>query len=166
MAYFIPEPTGNRSEEDLVRDLAADCLDTVRAAIAGLWEHWLNEAGPKARTEIDHAIESMRAGELEDAADAFARLAAAYPGWAEPINKHATALYLQGRCEESIELCREVVLLKPDHFGAWNGMALCALQTGEWLLAREAVLQSLRLQPGSRSNQQLLELVHSRLANC
>ena len=46
---------------------------------------------------------------------------------------------MQDRPEESIVLCRRVVALKPDHFGAWNGMALCAIQIEDWPLALEAV---------------------------
>ncbi len=53
--------------------------------------------------------------------------------------------------------------MKPDHFGAWNGMSICAIQTENWALARRAVEESLRLQPHSPANRQLLQLVQSRL---
>ena len=53
--------------------------------------------------------------------------------------------------------------MKPDHFGAWNGMALCAIQVEDWSLALQAVQESLRLQPRSQMNQQLLRLVETRL---
>ena len=42
-------------------------------------------------------------------------------------------------------------------------MALCAIQIEDWPLALEAVRQSLRLQPRSGYNLQLLKLVESRL---
>ena len=88
---------------------------------------------------------------------------AAHPDWAEAVNKLATVLYLQGRPEESIRYCQQVVALKPDHFGAWNGMAICAIQTEDWALALRAVEESVRLQPHSLANRQLLDLVQSRL---
>ena len=78
-------------------------------------------------------------------------------------NKQATVLYLQGRLEESIQLCRRVAALKPDHFGAWNGLALCAIHLESWEEAFEAVQECLRLQPRSSINQQLHRLVESRL---
>ena len=53
--------------------------------------------------------------------------------------------------------------MKPDHFGTWNGLAICAIQTEDWPLALRAVEESLRLQPNSPSNGQLLQLVKSRL---
>ena len=166
MGYFLSKSQANRAEPDLIRQLASDCPETMRAAASGLWELWLNEAGPKARAEMDRGIGAMNDGDLEDASRIFSGLMIAHPGWAEAINKQATVLSLQGLPEESIALCCEAVKLKPDHFGAWNGMALCAVQTGDWLLSREAVLQSVRLQPASGYNQQLLTLVDSRLANC
>lgn len=166
MGYFFSNALPARSEGDLVRELGSACPQTARAAAAGLWEFWLNEAGPRPRAEMDRGLEAMAEGDLAAAGAVFTRLIEEHAGWAEAINKLATVLYLQGRPEESIERCCEVVKLKPDHFGAWNGMALCALQTGDWILARESVLQSLRLQPRSAPNQQLLRLVESRLASC
>ena len=108
-------------------------------------------------------VEAMNAGQLSAAVKTFRKLLAAHPGWAEAINKLATVLYLQGRPEESIAYCRQVVALKPDHFGAWNGMAVCAIQVEDWPLALHAVEESIRLQPHSRANRQLLQLVESRL---
>ena len=105
----------------------------------------------------------MHDGDLNRAAAIFHGLMTEYPDWAEAANKQATLLYLQGSPEQSIAFCRRTVDLKPDHFGAWNGMALCAIQIEDWLLALEAVRQSLRLQPRSGYNHQLLKLVESRL---
>ena len=106
----------------------------------------------------------MNEGDLPLAFRTFSAVMQSYPGWAEPINKLATVLYLQNKPEASIALCRDVVALKPDHFGAWNGLALCAVQIEDWPLARRAVSESLRLQPHSTSNRQLMGLIDSRLA--
>ena len=152
-----------RSEPPLVHCLASADPAVVQLAIAGLWECWLEECGHEARRAMETGMEAMEAGELASAAGAFHALMTEHPGWAEAINKLATVLYLQGRPEESIGYCHRVVALKPDHFGAWNGMAVCAIQVEDWLLALHAVEESIRLQPHSRSNLQLLQLVQSRL---
>lgn len=162
MGYFFSTTPPARGEAELLRDLASGC-PVAASRLRGLW---LDEAGPIGRREMERGVTAMAEGDLEKASAIFRELMDEHPGWAEAINKQATVLYLQGAPEESIELCSEVVKLKPDHFGAWNGLALCAVQIEDWLLAREAVLQSLRLQPGSGHNQQLLALVDSRLANC
>lgn len=151
------------AELELARCLASANPAVVQLAISGLWECWLDEAGPDARRVMEAGVDAMNDGDLAAAAGTFKKLMAAHPGWAEAANKLATALYLQGLPEESITYCHQVVALKPDHFGAWNGMAVCAIQTEDWPLALRAVKESLRLQPHSPSNRQLLQLVQSRL---
>ena len=152
-----------RAEPQLTRCLASHDPNVVQFAATGLWECWLGEEGSDARREIERGTDAMNKGDLDGAAAVFIRLMADYPHWAEPINKQATVLYLQGRPEDSIALCQQVVALKPDHFGAWNGMALCAIQAENWGVALDAVRESLRLQPQSSMNRQLLRLVESRI---
>ncbi len=152
-----------RAERELARCLASTDPAVVQLAITGLWECWLDEAGPEARRTMEAGVEAMHAGDLTAAKATFKALMTAHPGWAEAVNKLATVLYLQGRPEDSITFCHQVVTMKPDHFGAWNGMSICAIQTENWALARRAVEESLRLQPHSPANRQLLQLVQSRL---
>ena len=152
-----------QSEKALVRCLASDDPGVARLAIDGLWECWQNEKGVLARSEMKAGITAMNAGDLSGATAIFHALMAEFPDWAEAANKQATVFYLQGSPEQSIAYCRRTVDLKPDHFGAWNGMALCAIQIEDWPLALEAVRQSLRLQPKSEYNRRLLRLVESRL---
>jgi tetratricopeptide (TPR) repeat protein len=152
-----------RAETELTQCLASPDAAVVQLAIAGLWECWLNEAGPAPRRVMEEGVAAMNEGDLDQAAAVFKRLMTAHPQWAEAVNKQATVRYLQGKPEESIALCKQVVALKPDHFGAWNGMAICAIQTEDWPLALHAVRESLRLQPKSPANLQLLKLVESRL---
>ena len=152
-----------QAEGSLVRCLASADPETVRLAADGLWECWQNEKGGLARAEMNAGVAAMNEGDLDAAAAVFENLMTEFPDWAEAFNKQATLLYLQGAPEQSIALCRRTVDLKPDHFGAWNGLALCAIQIEDWPLALEAVRQSLRLQPKSGYNQQLLRLVESRL---
>ena len=152
-----------RAENELVLCLASTNSTVVQMAITGLWECWLGEEGPEARKQIESGTDAMNNGDLDAASAAFTILMDKYPQWAEAANKQATVLYLQGRPEDSIALCQRVVALKPDHFGAWNGMALCAIQIEDWDLALKAVHESLRLQPQSSINRQLLRLVGSRI---
>jgi tetratricopeptide (TPR) repeat protein len=145
-----------------------DCLAsqnelTVHLSAASLWEVWLNERGPEARREMDRGIELLNQGRLEAALEAFARLAEEYPDWAEPLNKQATVLYMLGSSLASLRLCRKVVELKPNHFGAWNGRALCAAQLEKWREALTAARRAHRLQPSAQGNLDLIQIAEEKL---
>ena len=152
-----------KAEKELASCLGSEDPLTVQLATAGLWECWLNERGAAARQAIDEGIELMNAGHLAAAAEVFQTLMKQYPDWAEAINKQATLLYLLDKPAESIELCVKAVALKPDHFGAWNGMALCAAQLEDWRTALFAAKKALSIQPGAESNKEIIKLAKAKL---
>lgn len=151
------------AESTLLECLSSSNPVAVELATGGLWECWLNEQGPVARREIDRGIRKMESGNLEAALEIFSRLTAKYPGWAEAYNKQATVFYLLGNARLSYQVCQKVVELKPAHFGAWNGMALCAAQLEKWRAALDAARQALRLMPGAPGNHDLIRLAQQKL---
>ena len=152
-----------RAEPALTDCLASNNDVTVHLATSSLWEIWLNERGPEARREMDRGIELLNQGRLEAALEAFSRLAEEYPDWAEPLNKQATVLYMLGSSLASLRLCRKVVELKPNHFGAWNGRALCAAQLEKWREALTAARHAHRLQPNAHGNLDLIRIAEEKL---
>jgi Flp pilus assembly protein TadD len=151
------------AEEALVECLKSGDDLSSRLATQGLWEWWLNERGAAARVEIDRGIKKMEAGNLESALETFGKLVKKYPDWAEAHNKQATVLYMLGNPRLSYKVCEVVVELKPCHFGAWNGLALCAARLERWRDALRAARQALALQPGAQSNLDLIQLAESKL---
>jgi tetratricopeptide (TPR) repeat protein len=152
-----------RAEAVLTELLGSKDPVAAQLATSGLWECWLNEEGPAARRKIEEGIQLLNEGDPAGALEKFNRLVKKYPRWAEALNKQATALYLLGNPRLSLKVCRLVVELKPNHFGAWNGMALCAAQLEKWTVVLEAAQQALRLQPGARANLDLLQLARAKL---
>lgn len=151
------------AEEELIGCLKSSDVITSELATAGLWECWLNEEGPEARSAIDKGIELMRSGDFAAAEAIFEELSRCYGGWAEPVNKQATVLYMTDRAEESLELCEDVLDLKPHHFGAWQGLALCAIRLRDWETAVLAAKEALALQPHSGANREILRLAKVKL---
>ena len=151
------------AEEELLECVKSGDDLTRRLATHGLWECWLNERGPAARKEIERGIKKMEQGNLESALETFGKLVKKYPDWAEAQNKQATVLYLLGNPRLSYQVCQVVVELKPSHFGAWNGLALCAARMERWRDALRAARQALALQPGAQSNLDLIQLAESKL---
>lgn len=152
-----------RAEPALVECLRSADPMAASLATSALWECWLNERGRHARSEIERGIGLMESGEYRDAEEVFLNLMAEFPDWAEARNKQATLLYLRGQPALSLAMCREVVRLKPHHFGAWNGMALCAAQLGKWPDVISAAQKALELLPNSAANLHLLELATEKL---
>jgi tetratricopeptide (TPR) repeat protein len=151
------------AEDALSDSLVSKNPETVRLATGGLWECWLNEQGASARREIDKGIRRMNEGDLAGALEIFGQLVERYPNWAEAHNKQATALYLLGNARLSLKVCQVVVELKPKHFGAWNGMALCAAQLERWQTALDAARKALSIQPSAQANLDLIQLAQAKL---
>jgi tetratricopeptide (TPR) repeat protein len=156
---------GLKAEKELTNCLCSQDPLTVQLATDGLWECWLNERGSAARQMMDEGVELMNTGHLDAASEIFQALMKQHPDWAEAINKQATLLYLSDKPAESIELCVKAVALKPDHFGAWNGMALCAVQLEDWRTALFAGKKALSIQPGAESNKEIVKLAQAKLNN-
>jgi len=102
-------------------------------SINELWSLWFSERGPTAATILLRAEElvsqsSSQPQKLQEAESVLWGLIESYGlHWAEPVNRLATVLYLQGRLEESKALCEAVLDVKPWHFGALSGIVMvCA----------------------------------------
>lgn len=102
-------------------------------AMNELWSLWFSERGPTAATILLRAEElvsqsSSQPQKLHEAEVILWGLIESYGlHWAEPANRLATVLYLQGRLEESKALCEAVLDEKPWHFGALSGIVMvCA----------------------------------------
>ena len=152
-----------RAETALLECLHSSHPRAVELATGGLWECWMNEQGPSARRAMERGIRKMDEGDLPGALEIFGSLVETYPGWAEAHNKQATVLYLLGNPRLSYKACEVVVSLKPKHFGAWNGMALCAAQMERWRAVLRAARQALSLQPTASANLDLIRLAEAKL---
>lgn len=84
---------------------------------------WHNERGPIAAQQLDEAQQSLDRRAWGVAEIQLKALIKQYGiHWAEPVNTLATLYYLQGRLEESRELCELVLQVKPWHFEALSGI--------------------------------------------
>jgi len=152
-----------QAEDELVACLCSPDKAVAELATAGLWECWLNEEGPDARAVMERGIDLMNSGEFAAAEEVFVDLGRLFPGWAEAINKQATVLYMRGEAESSYDLCELVIDMKPHHFGAWHGLALCAVRLRDWETALAAATEALRLQPHAGANDEIKRLAKRKL---
>lgn len=92
-----------------------------------LWEHWFNERGASPAKKLEETNILMNAGpgfwdKTEEKLLEIINEQGYY--WVEPLNRLATLKYLQGKHEESKDLCLKVLDIKPWHFGALSGIVL------------------------------------------
>ena len=150
---------GMGAERALLESLQAPDVLISEMASGGLWELWSLEKGPEARDALDGGVRALNSGEITRAKEVFRYLIALYPDWAEPVNKLATVLFLVNRASESVLLFKKAVALKPSHFGAWNGLAMAAMQVHDWDTAKRAAERAVAIMPGSAANRELLRIV-------
>lgn len=94
-------------------------------AISDLWALWIAEKGPSAATLLLRSEQLMHVESYNEAESILWTIIHQYGvHWAEPINRLATLKYMQGRYQESKQLCEIVLSIKPWHFGALRGIVL------------------------------------------
>mmetsp|Transcript_10266 Transcript_10266/g.29304 ORF Transcript_10266/g.29304 Transcript_10266/m.29304 type:complete len:270 (-) Transcript_10266:486-1295(-) len=123
-------------ERTLVVLLGEQAEDVARGEtiLEQLWGLWFSERGQEAGKQLEAATRLMETLDPITwcrAAGAFQNLAQKHPGWAEPINKLATLRFMQGNFNESIALCKQVLEIKPWHFGAIGGITMGYSKLGD-----------------------------------
>ncbi len=99
-----------------------------------LWELWYSERGGQALARLQQADQLMGdPTSWKDCETSLLQLIEEYSIYfVEPVNRLATLFYLQGKYEESYQLCRLILLkLKPWHVGALAGMVQVCVNRGD-----------------------------------
>jgi hypothetical protein len=124
-----PQPPLTSSERDrrlMEIEILADLEDSDEP-LQDLWDLWFMERGTTARDRLEQVDAFMSSGQVTAAESMLKQMIQDYGVyWVEPINRLATLMYLDGRFEESYQLCLVVLHLRPYHFGALSGIvAVC-----------------------------------------
>jgi tetratricopeptide (TPR) repeat protein len=120
-----------------VRDAAQQALDA----------HWFAAEGLTAARELLTAETAMTEGRDEEALYRLGQLIILHPTYAEAINRRASLLWRMGRVHAAIQDCERVLRLNPFHYGAWQGLGVCHLQSGNETQARKCLEIYQRLRP-------------------
>jgi tetratricopeptide (TPR) repeat protein len=106
--------------------LLSDVSGPIEAApIEGqIWAIWFETSDQSAASLLEIGRNAMRADDHLSALQAFDRLVAVAPGFAEGWNMRGTVHYLVGNLEKSLDDIATTISLEPRHFGALSGRGL------------------------------------------
>lgn len=118
-------------------------------SVKELWDLWYSERGGLALARLQQADQLMGdPTSWQDCETSLLQLIDEYSIYfVEPVNRLATLYYLQGKYQESYQLCRLILLkLKPWHVGALAGMVQVCVNRGN---REEARYWATKRLPGS-----------------
>lgn len=150
-------------KELLLKQLHSANADVRDEATQRLWQLFFGAAGPEAELRVLTAEQAIERGSYAEAQIMLDDLVLDFPAFAEGWNRRATLRYLLKQYAASVEDCRVVVRLEPNHFGAWHGMGLCYLSLNRFTDALQAFKHALEIQPFAETNQQLLAQCFAKL---
>ena len=93
----------------------------------------------------------MNMGNIEKSVYYFSKVIKDNPNFAEAWNKRATAYFMLGYYDKSMNDINETLKLEPRHFGAMDGMALIFLEQGKLDKAIKVYDEIIKIFPNSKS---------------
>lgn len=112
-----------------------------------IWDTWMASDDAEVNRLMAAGIEAMATVDYKAALEAFDRIVALAPAFAEGWNKRATVLYLMGEYTASIADVDKTLALEPRHFGALSGLGLIQTELEHEEEALEAFEQALAINP-------------------
>ena len=97
---------------------------------------------------------------LNEAIQIFSLIISVDPNWAEAWNKRATALYLSGKYEDSINDIKKVLQLEPRHFGAISGLGLNQIELKNYRKALKSFKKALKIYPTMQSAKKMVSFLN------
>ena len=132
-------------------DAALDRLSRNEAEARDLenriWMAWFDSGDSAVDELMSQAMERRRWYDFNGALDALDQVLAIAPDYAEAWNQRATVYFHQQEFEKSLQDIARTLELEPRHFGAMAGRALIRLQQMKPALARQNIVEALKIHP-------------------
>jgi len=143
-----------------LRDEHVGVRERAESALVELW----SRSGDRTIDDLLlDGIRQMNDGHIGQAVDTFSRIVALKPDFAEGWNKRATAYYLMGSYELSLQDCDEVMRRNPYHFGALSGYGMIYMRLGKLEEALTYFERALEVNPNLDGVQSSVDLLRQRL---
>jgi len=114
-----------------------------------IWKIWNEIDDPKVTRLFETGVQMISLGFYKRSIDYFNKVIISKPNFAEAWNKRATAHFMMGNFDLSMEDISQTLLLEPRHFGALDGMGLIFIHLNEHEKAIEIYDKMLEIFPNS-----------------
>lgn len=152
-------------ERQLLEGLKAEEQEVHNMARRGLEYLWSNAAGRKAYEMMESASQAIEREEYKEALKILDEVTARYPRYAEGWSQRASVLWQNERYEEAMTDCGRALDLNPNHYGAWMGLGICHLQTGDFAEACRCLRAALEIAPHDEAARRSLDRCEEFLRN-
>ena len=126
-----------------------------------IWKIWHEIDDPKMTRAFETGVQMMNLGFHSRAIDYFNKVIVAKPNFAEVWNKRATAHFMMGNFDLSMQDIIKTLELEPRHFGALDGMGLIFIHLNQPEKAIDIYDKMLEIFPNSISTKMKKERVLS-----
>ncbi|MFD2739115.1 tetratricopeptide repeat protein [Sulfitobacter aestuarii] len=118
-----------------------------RVVSGKMWQVWLRAPDEAAQEVLDTGMRRREVYDFLGALEAFDRLVAYCPDYAEGFNQRAYINYLTENYDAALVDLDEALRLQPDHVAAQSGRALTLLNLGRIAEAREQLVIAVENNP-------------------
>jgi tetratricopeptide (TPR) repeat protein len=155
--------TFKESNSVLGKALGDDDLAVRSMAEDALWAIWFRADTAEHNQMLNQVRIQISREHLEQAEVLVTRLIKVAPDFAEAYNQRAIVYFQQGRLDESVADCLNVLKRNPYHFGAISGMAQCQLRLKRPHDALKTLRRALKLQPHQTALRETIKALEAEI---
>jgi len=129
----------------------------ARTIMNELWQLWATAPDARAQEFLDDGMRMRAESNLDGAWEAFNRLIAYCPNYAEGYNQRAFVAFIRGDYPSALDDLEKALALDPDHLGALTGKALTEIGIAGPEAGQETLRKALEMNPWLPERRFLLE---------
>ncbi len=135
----------------------------VQQLQAKIWNVWMDSGVTEVNTWMDQGCKAMSAGEYTKAITIFTKITEEMPSYVEGWNKRATAYYMQGNYNASLQDIFRTLSIEKRHFGALSGLVTIYMANKDYKEALKVLEQILLICPNQPGIQEQVFELYQRL---
>ena len=141
--------TASTDELDTLFDRlkGAPDVESAKQIERDIWLTWMKSGDPEIDAKISQSMEMRSGYDFRGAHQTLLEVVEERPDYPEGWNQLAIVEFYRGNHEQSLVHIARALELEPRHFGAMAGRAVIRLMQGKSALARQNIIEAMKLHP-------------------